>query len=109
MLTIHRFAFVTLLLVLTLSACGGGSSSDVEDASNNVTPDTTTPDTTTPDTTSLDAASVEVRGRLLASQCFQCHGTNGKSVNGWDSIAGESYNEIMEELEEYPVTHIMGA
>ncbi len=28
-------------------------------------------------------------GRLLASQCFQCHGTNGVSTNSWDSIAGE--------------------
>lgn len=50
-----------------------------------------------------------VNGRLLASQCFQCHGTNGRSVNGWDSILGESYSEILEELAEYPVTHIMGA
>lgn len=49
------------------------------------------------------------RGRLLASQCFQCHGSNGRSVNGWDSIAGESYGEILEELNEYPTTHIMGA
>ncbi|CAA6809893.1 MAG: Unknown protein, partial [uncultured Sulfurovum sp.] len=29
-------------------------------------------------------------GRLLGSQCAQCHGTNGISVNSWDSIAGES-------------------
>jgi len=28
-------------------------------------------------------------GRLLGSQCAQCHGTNGVSVTGWDSIAGE--------------------
>ena len=28
-------------------------------------------------------------GRLLGSQCAQCHGTNGVSVNEWDSIAGE--------------------
>lgn len=49
------------------------------------------------------------RGRLLASQCFQCHGSNGRSVTGWDSIAGESYGEILEELSEYATTHIMGA
>jgi hypothetical protein len=29
-------------------------------------------------------------GRLLGSQCAQCHGTNGISINEWDSIAGES-------------------
>ncbi len=28
-------------------------------------------------------------GRLLASQCSQCHGTNGVSTNSWDSIRGE--------------------
>jgi len=28
-------------------------------------------------------------GRLLGSQCAQCHGTNGISVNEWDSIAGK--------------------
>lgn len=29
-------------------------------------------------------------GRLLGANCAQCHGTNGNSVNSWDSIAGES-------------------
>jgi hypothetical protein len=28
-------------------------------------------------------------GRLLGSQCAQCHGTNGISSTEWDSIAGE--------------------
>ena len=28
-------------------------------------------------------------GRLLGSQCAQCHGTNGVSSTEWDSIAGE--------------------
>jgi len=50
-----------------------------------------------------------VSGRLLAAQCFQCHGSGGHSVNGWDSIAGESYGEILEEMNEYATTHIMGA
>ncbi|MCG6202607.1 c-type cytochrome [Psychromonas antarctica] len=40
-------------------------------------------------------------GRLLASQCFQCHGTNGNSTNDWDSIAGESVSEIVEEMQEF--------
>lgn len=40
-------------------------------------------------------------GRLLGSQCAQCHGTNGISVNSWDSIAGESNlaDEIYEDDE----------
>jgi cytochrome c553 len=36
-------------------------------------------------------------GRLLASNCFQCHGTNGKGP-GFDSLAGKSANEIYKEL-----------
>lgn len=38
--------------------------------------------------------------RLLASQCAQCHGTNGVSAGGFDSLAGESIREIEEELSE---------
>lgn len=35
-------------------------------------------------------------GRLLASGCYQCHGTNGISTNEWDSIIGE--DELHEEM-----------
>lgn len=35
-------------------------------------------------------------GRVLASGCFQCHGTNGISVNSLDSIAGE--DELAHEM-----------
>ena len=37
-------------------------------------------------------------GRLLASNCFQCHGTNGKG--GVETLAGESASEIYKELKE---------
>lgn len=108
--------FLIFAVTFGLSACGGGSSdvdnttlapvidADGSDETGNSTDNT---DNNTDPNTSYTYS--EVNGRVLASQCFQCHGTNGKSVNGWDSIAGESYNEIMEELDEYPVTHIMGA
>ena len=39
-------------------------------------------------------------GRLLASNCFQCHGTNGKGP-GFDRIAGKSASELYEELKEF--------
>ena len=39
-------------------------------------------------------------GRLLASNCFQCHGYNGKSSIGFDRLAGESASEIYSELME---------
>lgn len=37
-------------------------------------------------------------GRLLASNCFQCHGINGGG--GVEKIAGKSASEIVKELKE---------
>jgi cytochrome c553 len=45
-------------------------------------------------------AQVGQPGRLLASNCFQCHCTNGKGP-GFDSLAGKSTNEIYKELKEF--------
>jgi cytochrome c553 len=39
-------------------------------------------------------------GRLLASNCFQCHGTNGKGP-GFDKLAGKSSSEIYKDLKEF--------
>lgn len=39
-------------------------------------------------------------GRLLASNCFQCHGTNGRGP-GFDKLAGKSANEIYKDLLEF--------
>jgi sulfide dehydrogenase cytochrome subunit len=39
-------------------------------------------------------------GRLLASNCFQCHGTNGKGP-GFDSLNGKSASEINKDLIEF--------
>jgi cytochrome c553 len=38
-------------------------------------------------------------GRLLASNCFQCHGTNG-SGSTFDAISGKSVDEIYKKLRE---------
>ena len=38
-------------------------------------------------------------GRLLASNCFQCHATNGKG--GFDQLAGKPSNEIYSELKKF--------
>ena len=38
-------------------------------------------------------------GRLLASNCFQCHGTDGKGP-GFDRLAGKSEQALYEELVE---------
>jgi len=37
-------------------------------------------------------------GRLLASNCFQCHGTDGRG--GFERLAGKSSSEIYSELRE---------
>ena len=36
--------------------------------------------------------------RLLASQCAQCHGTNGYSRSEFDGIAGEEAKDMYEDL-----------
>ena len=44
-------------------------------------------------------------GRLLASNCTQCHSTNVlPKSGGYDSLVGESYNEIYGELREFQST-----
>lgn len=50
----------------------------------------------------ITAAGVVVPdgARLLASQCFQCHGTDGKSTTGIDSLAGENQAELISEMRE---------
>lgn len=40
-----------------------------------------------------------LNGRLLASNCFQCHGTNG--MGGFDKLAGQSANELYSELKKF--------
>ncbi len=38
-------------------------------------------------------------GRLLASNCYQCHGTNGSG--GFDELRGKSASELLGELREF--------
>lgn len=40
------------------------------------------------------AAETVVPGRLLASNCFQCHGTDGRPVAGLANLAGESASSL---------------
>jgi cytochrome c553 len=46
------------------------------------------------------AATVVPVGRLLASNCFHCHGTDGHPNGGFDSLAGDSASEIVKTLRE---------
>lgn len=58
---------------------------------------TATTTTTTFATYTGGAATLDHPGRLLASNCFQCHGTNG---HGMESLAGKSASDITGELAE---------
>ncbi len=56
----------------------------------------------------IAAASAQAEpGRLLASQCAQCHGTNGAGP-GFDEIAGKSAHELYNELREMKYRPIEG-
>jgi sulfide dehydrogenase cytochrome subunit len=49
-------------------------------------------------------------GQLLASQCAQCHGTNGQAVSGFESIRGKSAEDMFKtlvEMKNRPVESIM--
>lgn len=45
-------------------------------------------------------------GRLLASNCFQCHGTDGKSTGGIERLAGMSAAEMIDEMQSMRVEPI---
>lgn len=47
----------------------------------------------------VSADTSKPNGRLLATQCFQCHNGQG-GATGFDSITGESVSEIVGELNE---------
>ena len=46
------------------------------------------------------APSAPPPGRLLASNCFQCHGTDGRGDGTFERLAGKSSNDIYGELRE---------
>ncbi len=37
-------------------------------------------------------------GRAMAAQCSQCHGMEGNNSEGFDSLKGESFDKIYDEL-----------
>lgn len=77
------------LLPLLLAACGGGGSSSTDDPA---------ADTRVPEGIAMPAsvgdAVLDAQGRLLASNCFQCHGTGGSG--GFDDIRGSEAEELRE-------------
>jgi len=123
------FLSVSALCVAVLAGCGGGSdpesalagtdtvaAADLKarhsktsdgDSSDSSTGSvtgsatgSTTGSTTSSGTTSTGAATGVPTGRLLASNCFNCHGTDGHPSGGFDSLAGDSASEIVKTLKE---------
>lgn len=100
-----------------LAACGGGGGDESTAAKTKTSPTLsairTSSGTTSSTQTSTSAAAVtatataSTEGRLLASNCFQCHGTNG--TGGFDSIRGGEANEIQEFLTKTASKDIMAA
>lgn len=50
--------------------------------------------------TAIAQTAISPPGRLLASNCFQCHGTNGNGP-GFDKLAGKSARKLFKEMKEY--------
>jgi cytochrome c553 len=108
---------LALALGVLLTACGGGGSSTTTTTSGNDNGSsssttstggndndnggsTTTTGTNTGTTTGSTAPAVNAPdgARLLAAQCFQCHGTGGQSNSGIEGIAGDSAAGLVNEM-----------
>lgn len=103
---------LTVVTALGTAACGGGSSSEVSAAAE--TTAAAADDTkviersrTTSPTPGAVAQPANTEGRLLASNCFQCHGTLG--TGGFDSIRGGEASEVLEYMTKTANRDIMAA
>lgn len=91
----RRTSLAAFFAVAVLTACGGGGGGTASE----------TP--TTPTTPTQPISVANANGRLLASNCFQCHGTEG--TGGFESIRGESAAELKEFLTKSANSNIMAA
>ncbi len=88
-----------LSLSLGLAACGGGSDGTGVGPAESATGRSVS--------ASAVLQPVDSEGRLLASNCFQCHGTEGTS--GFEQIRGKSANELIEYQRKPAAQNIMAA
>ena len=116
-----RAVLATTIACAMLTACGGASGEDSAAitktaparSSSGATPtkpqsaQIVKPTTTATAGAAPAAAPASTEGRLLASNCFQCHGTNG--TGGFDSIRGGEADEIREFLTKTANKDIMAA
>jgi sulfide dehydrogenase cytochrome subunit len=93
-----------LIVVLSLAACGGGGQTQ---AGAQATASDTALASGPGKSTALIAQPTNTEGRLLASNCFQCHGTLG--TGGFEEIRGKSANELLEFQSKPAARDIMAA
>jgi len=102
---------LTVAAALGLAACGGGGSGEASLSSDataaTVADDTKAIERSRSTTPSTIAQPTNTEGRLLASNCFQCHGTLG--TGGFDSIRGSEASEVLEYMTETANRDIMAA
>lgn len=79
--------------VLALAACGGGGDDPVQSPLSSKDGKRSDAVTATASTTTITQPA-NTEGRLLASNCFQCHGTLG--LGGFDKIRGSEAKEVLE-------------
>lgn len=99
---LHTWVAVAAVLGTALAGCGGGSDSVHAD----VVPARTSRTTNSTATVTL-AQPANTEGRLLASNCFQCHGTMG--MGGFDKIRGSEASEVLEYMTRTAGRDIMAA
>ena len=94
-----------LALSLGLAACGGESESIAQDREQVASSSSAVPAAAA--TATQVAQPPNTEGRLLASNCFQCHGTLG--LGGFDSIRGSEASEVLEFMTKTASRDIMAA
>jgi len=93
----------------TQLASGSVTAQELDDDENNAIP--VDPTNASPVLTSTPSSTIAqpniTSGRLLASNCFQCHGTNG--TGGFERIAGGEASEVRDYLNKAADSDIMAA
>jgi sulfide dehydrogenase cytochrome subunit len=105
----RRRKWAAIFAALLLSACGGGGGGDSSDsgAPEQETEQETENSNTVPGAPIMLAQPADTTGRLLASNCFQCHGTGG--AGGFESIRGNEASEVLDYLTQPASSDIMAA
>ncbi|HRD97886.1 MAG TPA: cytochrome c [Rubrivivax sp.] len=115
--TRHRFhpwgaaGILAIAAALSLAACGGGGIASVDTTASAATAaasgETKAIEASRPSAAAAVAQPANTEGRLLASNCFQCHGTLG--TGGFDNIRGSEASEVLEYLTNTANRDIMAA